>query len=293
MSETARLDLQLMEYFNERQRRLFAAAQALKYGYGGVSRVHRELGLDFKTIRAGIKDLQTSPLEKRIRKVGGGRRKKLLRQPEIETMVKQIIKPAGSPVKRITRTHLSIDTITAEVQQAGYQVGKNIINRLLWKSGYGLKGNNKTLHKKSRQDRDKQFRYIDRLADGFIGSGNPVTSVDAKKTGKVGNFKNNGKVYAKKGEAAKVEDHDFGRIKAIPFGIYDIRHNKGFVNVGINHNTAEFAVASLGKWWKLTGRNGYQKARHLMITADSGSFQTAIHPINLNGSCSNLPIRRD
>lgn len=271
MSETARLDLQLMEYFNERQRRLYAATQALKYGYGGISHVHRELGLDFKTIRAGIKDLQTSPSDKRIRKIGGGRKQKLLQQPEIVTIVKQLIKPAGSPVKQITWTHLSIDTITVKVQQAGYQVGKNIINRLLWKLGYSLKGNNKTLHKKSHKDRDKQFRYIDRLADGFIKSGNPVTSIDAKKTEKVGNFKNNGKVYSGKGEATLVKDHDFGKIKAIPFGIYDIKRNIGFVNVGIDHNTAEFAVASLRKWWKLKGRGMYQKAKHLMITADSGS----------------------
>ena len=272
MSESAQLDLQLMEYFNERQRRLFAATQALKYGYGGISHVHRELGLDFKTIRQGIKDLQTPLLNNmRIRKAGGGRKQKLLLQPTIETMVKEIIKPAGSPVKRITWTHLSIDTITAKVQQAGYQIGKNIINRLLWKLGYSLQVNKKALHKKSHKDRDKQFRYIDRLANGFIKSGNPVNSIDAKKTEKVGNFKNNGKVYAKKGEAIQVEDHDFGKTKAIPFGIYDIQQNTGFVNVGMDHNTAEFAVASLRKWWNLEGKYLYKEAKHVMLTADSGS----------------------
>ena len=271
MSTSVRLDEQLMEYLNERQQRLYVGTLALKYGYGGISQVHRELGLDFKTIRQGIKDLQTSPSEKRIRKPGGGRKKKLLEQPEIEEIVKQIIKPGGSPVKQITWTHMSIDTITEKVQQEGYQIGKNIINRLLWKLGYSLKGNNKTLHKKSHKDRDKQFRYIDRLVEGFIKSGNPVTSIDAKKTEKVGNFKNPGKTYQQQGEATLVEDHDFGKIKAIPFGIYDIKENKGFVNIGMDHNTAEFAVASLLKWWKLKGKSIYQKAKHLMITADSGS----------------------
>lgn len=277
MSESAQLDIQLMEYFNERQRRLYAGTKALQYGYGGISRVQRDLGLDFKTIKQGIKDLQTSPFEKRIRKVGGGRKQKLIQQPEIEGLVRKIIKPAGSPVKRITWTHLSIDSITEKVQHAGYQIGKNIINRLLWKLGYSLQGNNKALHKKSHKDRNKQFRYIDRLADGFIKSHNPVASIDAKKTEKVGNFKNPGKVYAKKGEATKVEDHDFGDkdankriIKAIPFGVYDIKRNKGYVNVGVDHNTAEFGVESIRRWYNKEGKINYPKAKHIMITADSG-----------------------
>lgn len=271
MSEPALLDLQLMEYFNERQRRLYAATQALKYGHGGISHVHRELGLDFKTIRQGIKDLQTSPLGMRIRKIGGGRKQKLIQQPEIEAIVKEIIKPAGSPIRRITWTHLSIDSITAKVQHAGYQIGKNIINRLLWKLGYSLQANNKALHKKSHKDRDKQFRYIDRLADGFIKSGNAATSIDAKKTEKVGNFKNAGKTYQEKGQPIRVEDHDFAKQKAIPYGVYGIKENKGFVNVGLDHNTAEFAVASIKKWWELEGKYLYPQAKHLMLTADSGS----------------------
>lgn len=268
---SAQLDLQLMEHFNERQRRLYAATQALKYGYGGMSRVHHELGLDFKTIRQGIKDLMTPPLVNRVRKVGGGRKKSVDIYPEIPNKIKALIKTKGDPVKQLQWTHISIDKLTKAIRQTGYRVGKNVVNHILWELGYSLQANKKELHKKSHKDRDKQFRYIDRLADGFIKSSNPVTSIDAKKTEKVGNFKNPGLVYAKNGEAIPVEDHDFGKIKAIPFGIYDIQQNKGFVNVGVDHNTAEFAVESLRRWWKREGKHRYQGAKHLMLTADSGS----------------------
>jgi len=268
---TAQLDMQLMEHFNERQRRLYGATQALKYGYGGMSRVHRELGLDFKTIRQGMKDLTAPPMGDRVRKLGGGRKKSIERYPEIPDKIVALIKTKGDPVKQLQWTHISIDKLTKAIRQAGYAIGKNIVNHVLWELGYSLQANKKELHKKSHKDRDKQFRYIDRLADGFITSGNPVTSIDAKKTEKVGNFKNLGRVYAKRGEAIQVEDHDFGKIKAIPFGIYDIQQNKGFVNVGMDHNTAEFAVESLRRWWKREGKHLYGSAKHLMVTADSGS----------------------
>ena len=268
---SAQLDLQLMEHFNERQRRLYAATQALKYGYGGMSKVHRELGFDFKTIRQGIKDLTAPPLNDRIRKTGGGRKKSIEIYPEIPDKIEEFIKTKGDPVKQLRWTHISITKLTKSIQEAGYNVGRNIVNHILWDLGYSLQANKKELHKKSPKDRDKQFRYIDRLADGFIRSGNSVNSIDAKKTEKVGNFKNNGQVYTKKGEAIQVEDHDFGKIKAIPFGIYDIKKNTGFVNVGMDHNTAEFAVESLRKWWQLEGKQIYARAKHLMLTADSGS----------------------
>ena len=269
--ETARLDLQLMEHFNERQRRLYGATQALKYGYGGKSRVHRELGLDFKTISQGIKDLAAPPLHDRVRKNGGGRKKSIDVYPEIPQKIAGLIQTKGDPVKQLQWTHISIEKITKRIREAGYAIGKNIVNHVLWELGYSLQANKKELHKKSHEDRDKQFRYIDRLADGFIKSKNPVTSIDAKKTETVGNLKNAGKVYARKGEAVRVEDHDFSKQKAIPFGIYDIKENKGFVNVGMDHNTAEFAVESLRRWWHLEGKALYSKAHHVMITADSGS----------------------
>ena len=237
--ETAQLNLQLMEHFNERERRLYAGTLALQYGYGGMSRVHRELGLDFKTITRGVKDLASPPMLDRVRKPGGGRKRSVAKYPDIPDKIASLIKPKGDPVKRLQWTHISIDKLTVAMREAGYTIGKTVVNHVLWELGFNLQANKKELHKKSHKDRDKQFLYIDRLADGFITSGNPVISIDAKKTEKVGNFKNQGKVYAQKGEATKVEDHDFGErdtrkkiIKAIPFGIYDIKNIQGLSMLG-------------------------------------------------------------
>ena len=184
-------------------------------------------------------------------------------------------------MKHLLYTHASIDTITEIVREKGYEEGKNVINRLFSSLGFSLKGNKKALHKKSHKDRDKQFKYIDRLVEGFLRSFNIVLSIDAKKTEKVGNYTNPGKTYQQRGENIKVEDHDFGQkertgkqkgriIKAIPFGIYDIKENKGYVNVGTDHNTAEFAVESVRRWYNKEGETLYPQAKHIMITADSG-----------------------
>jgi transposase len=277
MLDSARLDLQLMEHFNERQRRLFAATKALQYGYGGVKKVHEELGINENTVRRGVLDLSKKPLLHRVRESGGGRKKIVSLYPELPEILTTIIKPRGNPMKHLLYTHLSIDTLTAVIRDKGYSVGKNVVNRLLWSLGFSLQSNKKELHKKSHRDRDRQFRYIDRLVDGFLKACNIVISIDAKKTEKVGNYKNQGKTYQKKGEPTLVEDHDFGKkdknnrvIKAIPFGIYDIKKNKGFVNVGTDHNTPQFAVESLRRWYQKEGIINYPKAKHIMITADSG-----------------------
>jgi len=279
MTEETQLDIQLMEHFNERHRRLYAATLSQKYGYGGVTKVHKELGLDFKTIRQGIKDLSSPPLLDRVRKKGGGRKKEIDKYPEIPRVLTDIIKPRGNPMKHLLYTHLSIDALAEELQRKGYHIGHNIVNHVLWSLGFSLKGNKKALHTKSHTDRDKQFRYIDRLVDGFLKACNIVISIDAKKTEKVGTYTNPGKTYQQKGEARLVEDHDFGKkdtkqknriIKAIPFGIYDIKKNKGYVNVGVDHNTAAFAVESLRRWHKKEGKIHYPQAKHIMITADSG-----------------------
>lgn len=274
---TAQLDLQLMDHFNERQRRLFAATKALQYGYGGIKKIHEELGINENTIRRGVEDLSQKPLVHRVREMGGGRKKKVSLYPELPEILTALIKPRGNPMKHLLYTHLSIDTLTTAIRDQGYTIGKNVVNRLLWNLGFSLQSNKKELHKKTHHDRDKQFKYIDRLVDGFLKACNIVISIDAKKTEKVGNYKNQGKTYQQKGEATLVEDHDFGKkdknnrvIKAIPFGIYDIQKNKGYVNVGIDHNTPQFAVESLRRWYQQEGRIDYPKAKHIMITADSG-----------------------
>lgn len=274
---TVQLDQQLMGHFNERQRRLYAGTKALQYGYGGIKHVHDELGLDENTIRRGIQDVAKEPLIDRVRKEGGGRKKIVSLHPELPGVIQQMVKERGNPMKHLLYTHVSIDTLTELVREKGYHLGKNVVNSILWGLGFSLKGNKKALHTKSHKDRDRQFHYIDRLADGFIRSSNPVTSIDAKKTEKVGNYTNPGKTYQQKGVATLVEDHDFGKkdksgniIKAIPYGIYDIKENKGYVNVGTDHNTAEFAVESIRRWWHKEGKATYPQAKHIMITADSG-----------------------
>lgn len=277
MQETAQLDLQCMENLNERQRRIYAGTLALKYGYGGKTRVHQELGLDYKTINQGIEDLGSFPMLERVRQPGGGRKKIVHQYPELPEVIAEMVKERGNPMKHLLYTHVSIDTLTELAQKKGYQLGKNVVNRILWSLGFSLKGNKKSLHTKNHKDRDRQFKYIDRLVDGFLKAWNIVISIDAKKTEKVGNYTNSGKTYQQKGTATLVEDHDFGKkdtrgniIKAIPYGIYDIKKNKGYVNVGTDHNTAEFAVESIRRWYAKEGKINYPKAKHIMVTADSG-----------------------
>jgi hypothetical protein len=267
-----------MDHLSERDRRLYAGTKALQYGFGGIKKVHDELGLDYKTIRRGIEDVQGQPLSGRIRHIGGGRKKITALHPELEEVLKGIIKERGNPMKHILYIHLSIDKLTKLLREKGYAIGKNAVNRILWALDFSLQGNKKELHKMSHKDRNKQFLYIDRLADGFLTTKNIIISIDAKKTEKVGNYKNPGKTYQKKGEPIKVEDHDFGKkekgskriIKAIPFGVYDIKRNTGHVNVGVDHNTAEFGVESVRRWYIKEGKIHYPNAKHLMITADSG-----------------------
>jgi hypothetical protein len=269
---------------NERSRRLWAAAEANALGYGGVSLVVKATGITAVTLRAGQAELadpdSSAPLGV-IRRPGGGRKKLIDQYPEIKTEVDKIIRKSGNPMKHITWTHLSIDKITAELRRRGYAITKTPVNRLLWQEKFSLKKNQKALHTKSHPDRDAQFRYIDEQADQYIMSGDMVTSIDAKKTEKIGNFKNDGATYRKSGEATLVKDHDFGVkategaqkgqiIKAIPFGVYDIKRNKGYVNVGTDHNTSELAVESIRRWYSKEGKRNYPKAKNLMITCDSG-----------------------
>jgi|SRR5664279_5246029 len=269
---------------NERSRRLWASTEASVLDYGGVSIVVKATGITAVTIRAGLAELNNpnnaAPVGA-IRRLGGGRKKIVDLHPEIKKEVDKIIHKSGDPMKHITWTHLSIDKITAELRRRGYAITKTPINRLLWKEKFSLRKNQKELHKKSDPDRDAQFNYIDEQAGKYLQSGDMVTSIDAKKTEKIGNFKNDGATYSKQGEATLVDDHDFGHkhtegtqkgqiIKAIPFGVYDIKLDKGYVNVGTDHNTSELAVESIRRWYNKEGKINYPKAKNLMITADSG-----------------------
>jgi DDE family transposase len=267
------IDKQVMVHLDERTRRIYAGGLAKKYGYGGVSKVHRELGIDHKTIRRGMKELGQEPLKGRIRKEGAGRKREEEKQIGIGDAIEDIIEPKGDTVSILRWTNKSLKKLKKILKDMkGIDVCEHVIADVLHQRGYSLQANKKSFNDKKQdpKKRDKQFKYIRRLSEGFIKSGNPVVSMDTKKKELIGNFKNNGKEYRPKGNPREVNDHDFGKKKAIPYGIYDIAADQGFVNVGQDHDTAQFAVASLKRWWEQTGRVQYESAKYLMITADSG-----------------------
>ena len=235
--------------------------------------MHRELGLDYKTIRRGLKELEEEPLQGRIREEGGGRKKARDLHRGLGDALEDLIDPKGDPMSILRWTNKSLKKIRKELkEQKGIDVGEHVIADMLHDHGYSLQANKKNLNEKKQDPdkRDKQFKYIKKLCEGFIKHGHPVISIDTKKKELIGNYKNNGKEYRPKGHPREVNDHDFGKKKAIPYGIYDIAANEGFVNVGQDHDTAEFAGASLKRWWEQVGRDMYPNAKYVMITADSG-----------------------
>lgn len=273
MQPPAEIDKQCMAHLDERTKRIYAGGLAKKYGYGGISKVHRELGLDHKTIRRGIKELEQEPMVGRTRKKGGGRKKEEEKLPSLGDEIEDLIEPKGDPMSLLRWTNKSLKKIKNVLDKyKGIKVSEHVIANILHNRGYSLQANKKSLNEKKQdpQKRDKQFRYIKRLSEGFIRNSHPVVSMDTKKKELIGNFKNNGKEYRPKGSPRLVNDHDFGKKKAIPYGIYDIAADQGFVNVGQDHDTAEFAVASLKRWWEQGGRVTYASAKYLMITVDSG-----------------------
>jgi transposase len=273
MQTPAEIDKQCMNHLDERTKRIYAGGLAKKYGYGGISKVHRELGLDHKTIRRGMKELEEEPMIGRARKKGGGRKKEEEKHRGLGEAIEDLIEPKGDPMSLLRWTNKSLKKIKDALHKYnGIKVSEHVIANILHQRGYSLQANKKSLNEKKQdpKKRDKQFKYIKRLSEGFIKSGHPVISMDAKKKELIGNFKNNGKEYRPKGNPRLVNDHDFGRKKAIPYGIYDIAANQGFVNIGQDHDTAEFAVASLKRWWEQEGRVTYASAKYVMITVDSG-----------------------
>ena len=234
--------------------------------------MHRELGLDYKTIRRGLKELEEEPLQGRIREEGGGRKKARDLHRGLGDALEDLIDPKGDPMSILRWTNKSLKKIRKELkEQKGIDVGEHVIADMLHDHGYSLQANKKNLNEKKQDPdkREKQFKYSKRLCEGFIKHSHPVISIDTKKKELIGNYKNNGKEYRPKGHPREVNDHDFGKKKAIPYGIYDIAANEGFVNVGQDHDTAEFAGASLKRWWEQVGREMYPNAKYVMITADS------------------------
>lgn len=280
MDDTARLHAQTMQHFNERQRRIYAGSLARQYGYGGITQVHKETGMDSHTITRGMQELVREPLLDRVRELGGGRKKTEHHQPHIIDAIELEANPKTDKRTIVKWTSNSLANIVQAVKQRGFQIAKTAVRRILIEQGYALKANKKDIEGgKDHPDRDRQFQHLNMQGLKMQLQGFPILSIDAKKTEKIGNMKNNGLEWMPKGETTKVNVYDFGEKdtktkeikKAIPYGVYDILKKTGFVNVGIDTNTAEFAVASLRTWWDTTGKNIYSKATEILLFADCGS----------------------
>jgi len=274
---TDELWLNALSDLDEVQRRRFAALKALELGWGGVSKVCKLTKMSHHTIDKGIEEVTN--LEKkpnhRLRREGGGRKKVAEKNPKIKREIEDIVNEntAGDPMSLLKWTSKSTYTIAQELSTQNYIISEDTVGRIMKQLGYTLQGNRKSKESGSVPQRDSQFRHINQTVEFCTQKDVPVISVDAKKKELVGNFRNNGKRWLKKGEAEIVNVYDFeylGEGKAIPYGIYEVVRNNGFVNVGISSDTGEFAVESIRQWWKSIGVKNYPHAKELMICADCG-----------------------
>ena len=276
-------DAQLAQYFasiwphlDEHARRLVAASKAVELGYGGVSRVSHACGLSRVTVTKGIEELQAAPLPPgRIRREGGGRRALTLNDPDLIPALDRLVEPTarGDPESPLRWTCKSARTLAAELTARRHPVSHTKVTQLLKQDGYSLQGNRKTEEGEDHPDRDAQFRYISRAVKAALRADEPVISVDTKKKELIGNYQNRGRQWHPKGKAKQVRGHDFPDPevpRAYPYGIYDLGRNAGFVNVGTDHDTGAFAVASIRGWWRAEGRRLYPHTDRLLITADAG-----------------------
>lgn len=273
---------QLTPYFNEASLRTWAAAEALSLGHGGISSVSRATGLSRTTIHAGIAELDhpqspSSSLsnQTKIRHSGGGRKPLIKTDPTLLSDLKYLVDPVtrGDPESPLCWTSKSAAKLTKELQDKGHQISPRTVCTLLDELGYSLQANRKTQEGKEHPDRDAQFQHIADTVTTFQTCHQPVISVDAKKKELVGNYKNEGRDWQPKKTPIQTKAHDFMDKKlgkVIPYGVYDITQNQGWVSVGIDHNTAQFAVATIRQWWSCMGQTLYPDAQKLMITADCG-----------------------
>ena len=254
-----------------------AASEALSIGYGGISCVSRASGLSRKAIAKGIAEIQSGqplPLG-RVRRSGGGRKKVTARDPQLLIALERLIEPEtrGDPETPLRWTCKSTRTLAAQLTKQKHPISHVKVGQILREQGYSLQSNRKTEEGTDHPDRDAQFRHINKKVKQFMMSGNPVISVDTKKKELIGNYKNTGRQWRTAKNPVKVNGHDFAApdvARAYPYGVYDLVRNTGFVNVGTDHDTGEFAVASIRGWWRIEGRRLYPQANNLLITADGG-----------------------
>ena len=273
LSETYAL---LAPHLDERTQRLWCAAQAHSLGHGGITYVQKATGVSRPRITRGVQDLLAPVLDHgTVRRPGGGRKRVTASDTTLLATLDALIEPAkrGDPMRGLRWTCKSTRQLAKALVAKGHNVSHTTIADELRLQEYSLKGNRKTQEGSSHPDRNAQFLYIHETSSAFQKRGDPVISIDTKKKEILGNYKNGGKEWAPKGSPQEVKVHDFidkKLGKAIPYGVYDIGQNKGFVSVGIDHDTAEFAVATIRRWWHGVGRTAYACASQLYITADGG-----------------------
>lgn len=273
----------LVGRINERQLREFAGVEAKVFGRGGVRTVARATGLAINTVRRGLADLANPPAPEasvRVRKAGGGRKKLREKDSKLVEALEELVEPftRGDPMRPLRWTCKSVRRLAGELQGQGHAISPAKVAELLAELGYSLQSHRKRDEGKGHLDRDAQFRFINEQAVAFGQAGDPVISVDTKKKELVGAYRNAGREWRPQGKPEEVKVYDFidpELGKAIPYGVYDVASNEGWVSVGCDHDTSEFAVESIRRWWRKMGGMRYPRARRLLITADGGGSNSA------------------
>lgn len=267
---------------SERARRRWAAVESVSLGRGGISVVSAGTGLAHSTIRRGIRELDTGDTAPagRQRRLGAGRKRAEDVDPGVQAALERLVEPEsrGDPQSPLRWTCKSTRSLARELTAQGHAVGPTTVRKLLKAAGYSLQANRKTREGTSHPDRDAQFRHINSRVKAQQRQSQPAISVDTKKKETLGNLKNGGQTWRPKGQPREVNVHDFPdprKGKAVPYGVYDLRHNEAWVSVGISSDTAEFAVESIRRWWKRLGRRRHLRAQRLLITADSGGSNSS------------------
>ncbi len=276
LEEIAVVYAEVRAVLDERQRRLVLGAAARRLGRGGIKKVAASVGVDPDTVSRGVREVAAGPLaDGRVRAPGAGRRSVTETAPGVSEALEYLVEPVtrGDPESPLRWTNKSTQKLADELTGQGFAVGPRTVAKLLKVCGYRLQANAKVVEGRQHPDRDAQFEYVNAAAVAFLAAGDPVLSVDTKKRELVGDFKNAGREWEPTGEPVEVGVHDFPGDAvgvALPYGVYDMGANTGWVNVGTDHDTACFAVESIRRWWRQVGADAYPKARRLLVTADGG-----------------------
>ncbi len=269
-------------WLDERMRRLWAAAESAAVGRGGTSWVARASGVSRRAIAVGLAELKqkpdkAAPPQVAVRRKGGGRKKTLSKDPALLRDLEKLVNPVtrGDPESPLRWTCKSVRRLAEELRRRGHAVSHMLVAELLHRQKYSLQANRKTKEGSSHPDRNAQFEHINTKAEQFLQLGQPAISVDTKKKEQVGDYKNRGREWRPKGQPESVQVHDFAKQKDVPYGVYDLGQDVGWVSVGTDHDTAAFAVESIRRWWNMMGKASYPRAQQLLITADSGGSNGA------------------